>query len=128
MKPLTYYIDNPSVRVFQTFAGETLENLDELEAWDIITVLCQSAALANLNDETTLDIPNAILALSESVQISGEVRQTLNALHGFPAIQVNQLMAAILQVAFDVDQLETHEQTDPLESMLSGLNSMFDRH
>lgn len=106
MKPLTFYIDTPSVRVFQTFAGETLENLDELEAWDIITVLCQSAALANLNDETTLDIPNAILALSESVQISGEVRQTLNALHGFPAIQVNQLMAAILQVAFDVDQLE----------------------
>ncbi len=102
-KPLTYYVDTPSVRVFQTFAGESLDKLDELEAWDIITVLAQAISLANINDETNIDIFNAILALSESVEISDNARTTLTALHGFPAAQVNALMMGILAVAFEED-------------------------
>ena len=102
-KPLTYYIDTPSVRVFQTFAGETLEKLDELEAWDVVTVLCQAASLANQYDQIAIDIPEAIEALAHDVALS-EISQTcLNALHGFPAAQVNLLMIGILGVAFEGD-------------------------
>lgn len=107
MKPLTYYIDTPSVRVFQTFAGDTLENLDQYEVWDIITLLCQAAALANLNNETTIDPIAANKHLAE-VELSDEATKCAQALKGFPTHQVNQLMAAILQVAFDVDQLEVN--------------------
>ena len=62
-KTLTYYVDSPSVRVFQEFAGESLDKLDEYEAWDIVTILCQAVSLANLNDETTIDIHNALLMM-----------------------------------------------------------------
>jgi hypothetical protein len=47
IRPLTSSVNTPSVRIFQQFAGESLENLDEYEAWDIITALCQSASLAS---------------------------------------------------------------------------------
>jgi hypothetical protein len=102
-KPLTYYIDTPSVRIFQEFAGESLDKLDELEAWDVITVLSQAVSLANLNDETTIDIPNALLALHDSVIPSGNCKKCLKALDGFPAAQVNLLMMGILAVAFEED-------------------------
>lgn len=100
MKPLTCYIDTPSVRTFQTFAGDTLEKLDQYEVWDIITVLCQAVSLANQCKQVKIDTPEAIEALSDDLGISVEAEECLNALNGFPAIQVNQLMAAILQVAF----------------------------
>ena len=99
-KPLTYYIDTPSVRVFQTFAGESLDNLDVYEAWDVITVLCQAASLANQYDQITIDIPEAIECLG--MDISDDCEKCLNALHGFPAKQVNALMVGILSVAFEV--------------------------
>jgi hypothetical protein len=102
-KPLTYYIDTPSVRIFQEFAGESLDNLDVYEAWDVITVLSQAVSLANLNDETTLDIPHALLALSESVVPSDNCKKCLKALHGFPSGQTNALMMGILAVAFEED-------------------------
>ncbi len=124
MKPLTYYIDTPSVRVFQTFAGDTLEKLDQFEVWDIITLLCQAVALANLNDWTTID-PAAANALLPEVELSDDATECVQALKGFPTIQVNQLMAAILQVAFDVDQLETSEPEHQGEAILDGLNRMF---
>jgi hypothetical protein len=103
MKPLTYYIDTPSVRVFKSFAGETLEKLDVLEAWDIITVLCQAASLANQYDQIAIDIPEAIEALAHDVALSDNCVECLNALHGFPTAQVNLLMIGILGVAFEGD-------------------------
>ena len=101
-KPLTYYIDTPSVRVFQAFAGESLENLDEYEAWDIITVLSQAVSLANLNDESTIDIHNSILMLGAEFSISANAKTCLKALHGFPIDLVSGLMIGILSVAFEV--------------------------
>jgi hypothetical protein len=103
MKPLTFYIDTPSVRIFQEFAGESLDKLDELEAWDVITFLSQAVSLANLNDEVTIDIPNAFLALHYSVIPSNNCRKCLKALDGFPVAQVNALMIGILAVAFEED-------------------------
>lgn len=101
-KPLTYYVDSPSVRVFQEFAGESLDKLDQFEAWDIITVLCQAVAISTANDQLTIDIPEAIecldLALSENCQ------ECLNALDGFASNKVNALMLGILAVAFDGDE------------------------
>ena len=101
-KPLIYYVDSPSVRVFQEFAGDSLSNLNEYEAWDVITVLSQSVSLANLNDETTIDIPNALLMLGTDLQVSPHARKCLKALDGFPANNVNALMVGILSVAFEV--------------------------
>jgi hypothetical protein len=102
-KPLTYHCDTPSVRIFQEFAGESLDNLDEYEAWDIITVLSQAVSLANLNNETTIDIPNALLCLSNDLLPSEKCKKCLKALDGFPAAQVNALMIGILAVAFEED-------------------------
>lgn len=100
-KPLTYFVDSPSVRVFLEFAGESLENLNEIDAWDIVAVLSQAIALATLDDCPTIDIPSTILGLSESLELSGEARKALKALHGFPCKQVNALMIGIISVAFD---------------------------
>lgn len=102
-KPLTYFVDTPSVRVFQTFAGESLDKLDQYEAWDVITVLSQAASLANQYDQSTIDIPEAIEALSHDVSLSDNCQECLDALEGFPANQVNALMSGILSVAFEVD-------------------------
>jgi hypothetical protein len=100
-KPLTYYIDTPSVRVFQTFAGDTLEKIDQLEAWDIITVLSQAASLANINDWGTIDIEVALDTLDTDIEVSKNCYECLKALQGFPAAQVNLLMMGILGVAFE---------------------------
>lgn len=100
-RPLTYYIDTPSIRVFQEFAGESLDKLDQFEAWDIITALCQAVASATANDEITIDIPEAIEALD--LAITDKTQECLDALDGFPASQVNALMLGILAVAFEVD-------------------------
>ena len=101
-KPLTFYIDSPSVRVFQEFAGESLDNLDEYEAWDIVTILCQAVSLANLNDEKAIDIPNALLMLGTDLQVSPHAKNCLKALDGFPIDLVSGLMVGILSVAFEV--------------------------
>jgi hypothetical protein len=98
-KPLTYYVDSPSVRVFQEFAGESLDKLDEYEAWDVITVLSQAVASATANDEITIDIPEAIEALD--LAISDKTQECLDALNGFPTNKVNALMLGILSVAFE---------------------------
>ena len=101
-KPLTFYIDSPSVRVFQEFAGESLDKLDEYEAWDVITALCQAASLASQYDQSTIDIHETIEVLGDDMGFSDHCKKCLEALHGFPASQVNALMAGILAVAFDV--------------------------
>ena len=101
-KPLTYFVDTPSVRVFQEFAGESLDKLDEYEAWDIVTILCQAVSLANLNDEKAIDIPNALLMLGTDLQVSPHAKTCLKALDGFPIDLVSGLMVGILSVAFEV--------------------------
>ena len=101
-KPLTYFVDTPSVRVFQTFAGESLEKLDQTEAWDIITVLAQAVSIANINDWVTIEIEVALLALDTDVEVSEDCYNCLKALQGFPTAQVNALMIGILSVAFEV--------------------------
>ena len=101
-KPLTYFVDTPSVRVFQTFAGESLEKLDQTEAWDIITVLAQAVSIANINDWVTIEIEVALSALDTDVEVSGNCYNCLKALQGFPTAQVNALMIGILSVAFEV--------------------------
>jgi len=101
-KPLTFYIDSPSVRVFQEFAGESLGKLDEYEAWDVITALCQAASLASQYEQATIDIHETIEALGDDIGFSDHCKKCLEALHGFPASQVNALMVGILAVAFDV--------------------------
>lgn len=98
---MTYFIDTPSVRVFQEFAGESLDKLDQFEAWDVITVLCQAVSLANQYDQVTIDIPEAIEALSHDVSLSDNCQECLNALDGFPTNKVSALMIGILSVAFD---------------------------
>ena len=101
-KPLTYFVDTPSVRVFQTFAGESLEKLDQTEAWDIITVLSQAVSIANINDWVTIEIEVALSALDTDVEVSEDCYNCLKALQGFPTAQVNALMIGILSVAFEV--------------------------
>ncbi len=103
-KPLTYFVSTQSVRVFQEFAGESLDKIDALEAWDIITVLCQAASLANQYDQVTIDIPEAIEALSHDVALSDKSQECLDALDGFSANQVKALMLGILSVAFEGDE------------------------
>jgi len=100
-KPLTFYIDTPSVRVFQEFAGESLEKLDQTEAWDIITVLAQAVSIANINDWVTIEIEVALSALDTDVEVSEDCYNCLKALQGFPTEQVNALMIGILSVAFE---------------------------
>ena len=100
-KPLTFYIDSPSVRVFQQFAGESLEKLDQTEAWDVITVLSQAVSIANINDWVTIEIEVALSALDTDVEVSGNCYNCLKALQGFPTAQVNALMIGILSVAFE---------------------------
>lgn len=100
-KPLTYYIDTPIVRVFQEFAGESLNKIDAIEAWDVITVLCQAASLANQYDHRLIDVPEAIEALSQDLELSDKALECLKALDCFPVNQVHALMGGILSVAFE---------------------------
>lgn len=102
-KPLTYYIDNSFVRGFQEDAGESLDYFDAYEVWDLITILCQSAAIANQDDSDTLNIQGAIEILSE-VTLSHNCAHCIKALEGFPAKHVNALMLGLLSVAFDGDE------------------------
>lgn len=103
MKTLTDHIDTPSIRVFQEFAGESLDKLDMYEGWDIITVLSQAVSLANRWDYEKIDIPEAIDALNHDVSLSDNCLVCLKALDGFPANKVNALMLGILAVAFEED-------------------------
>ena len=100
-KPLIAYVDTPSVRVFQEFAGESLDKLDQYEAWDVITVLSQAVSLANRWDYASIDIPEAIDLLNHDVSLSDNCLVCLKALNGFPANKVNALMLGILAVAFE---------------------------
>jgi hypothetical protein len=102
-KPLTYFVDTPSVRVFLSFAGETLDNLTVYDAWDVITILCQAACGASINNSETLDIPQAIDCLDHDLDISEDCEKCVKSLDGFPASQVNALMMGILAVAFEED-------------------------
>ena len=101
-KPLTFYVNTPSVRIFQQFAGESLENLDEYDVWDIVMILCQAASLASMSEQSMIDIPEAIEALGDEMEFRDHCKKCLDALHGFPASQVNALMVGILAVAFGI--------------------------
>jgi hypothetical protein len=99
MKKITDYIDTPSVRVFQTFAGESLEKLNQFEVWDIITVLCQALSDAHASDFRVIATDGLVEMLN--LEISDGAQQCLKALNGFPEYQVNKLMGALLTVAFE---------------------------
>lgn len=98
MKPLTYYCDTKAVRVFQTFAGESLEKLTIHDVWDLITVLAQSACKASLDGTQTISTTDLVDNLN--LTVSGEAEQCIKALNGFPLNQVNQLMLGIVAVGF----------------------------
>lgn len=98
MKPLTYYCDTHAVQVFQTFAGESLENLTMHDAWDIVTVLSQSACKASLNGESMIETIDMVDDLN--LIVSEEAEECIKALNGFPLNQVNQLMLGIVAVGF----------------------------
>lgn len=103
MKKITDFIDTPSVRVFQTFAGESLEKLDQFEVWDIVTVLCQAVASANLPITSSTFIQTKGLAEMMELGASEDAQTCINALDHFPTDQVNKLMGALLAVAFEED-------------------------
>jgi len=102
IKPLIFYANTPSVRIFQQYAGESMERLDQYDVWDIITVLCQAVALANMVEVETIDIPETIEALGDEMEFRDHCKKCLDALNGFPTSQVNTLMVGILAVAFEV--------------------------
>ena len=98
MKTITDYINTPSVRVFQTFAGESLDELSQFDAWDIITVLSQAVSDATASDFDKISTCKMSMILN--LQVSDRANKCLHALDGFPANQVNRLMAAIIAVGF----------------------------
>jgi hypothetical protein len=98
---LTDYLDTPSVRVFQTFAGESLDELSQFEAWDIVTVLCQAVSDANASDFDKISTCKMPMMLN--LQVSDRANKCIHALDGFPTDQVNRLMKAILAVGFEED-------------------------
>jgi hypothetical protein len=101
MRKIIDYIDTPSVRVFQTFAGESLENLNQFEVWDIITVLCQALSDAHASDFRVIATDGLVEMLN--LEISDGAHHCLKALNKFPENQVNALMKGLLEVAFEDD-------------------------
>ena len=100
-KTLISYVDVPSVpfvRSFQGFAGENLENLYKCDVWDIVTVLCQAASLAESIAEDTIDISEILEADDLELYPSKLCEKCLKTLKGFPLNQVKALMSGILSV------------------------------
>ena len=97
-KPLISYVDTPSVRVFQGFAGENFENLYKCDVWNIITVLCSAASLADAMAEDAIDISEIIDAEDFDLYPSKLCEKCLKTLEGFPLNQVKALMSGILSV------------------------------
>ena len=98
-RPITYYIDTPSIRVFQAFAGGSLEHLDPIEVWNIHFALMHAALIANDKNSPSLDIEFALKDLD--IVPSEKAQKCLLALNGFPIAQINQLVAGMLQISAD---------------------------
>ena len=100
-KPLISYVDEssvPFVQAFQEIAGENLENLYKCDVWNIITVLCQAAALAESFAEDEIDISEILNAEDFDPCPSKLCEKCLKTLEGFPLHQVKALMVGILSV------------------------------
>lgn len=100
VKPLTYYVDTPSVHNFLEVAGENLENLDKYDAWDIVTILCQATSLGDLDDEPVIDINYTLLYLD--LEMSEHCLDCLKTLDCFPIHLISSLTVGILSVAFEI--------------------------
>ena len=99
--PLTSYVDNPSVplvQAFQEIAGDNLENLDKCEVWDIITVLCSAASLAESFAEDSIEISEITNDEDFDLHPSKLCEKCLETLEGLPLDQVNPLMIGLLSV------------------------------
>lgn len=101
-KPLTYYLENSFVKNFQSLAGESLENLNKSEAWDIIIVLCHAASFSNQFSMKTIDIDSTVTAIDYHLELSKNCSECLYTLDEFPTNQVNALMKGIISVVFEV--------------------------
>jgi len=100
-RTLTSYVNDssvPFVRSFQGFAGENLENLYKCDVWNIITVLCLSASLAESIAEDSIDISEIINGEDFNLYPSKLCEKCLVTLKGFPLNQVKALMSGILSV------------------------------
>ena len=100
-RTLISYVNAPSVpfvRSFQGFAGENLENLYKCDIWDIITILCQAASLAESFAYDVIDISEIIDADDFDLYPSKLCEKCLKTLEGFPLNQVKALMSGILSV------------------------------
>ncbi len=98
MLKITDYLDTPSVRVFQTFAGESLENLTEYDVWDLVTVIAQALSDAHVSGFNVISTDGLVEMLN--LEVSDSAQQCINALDKFPENQVNRLMGVVLTVAF----------------------------
>ena len=92
-------LDESFVHAFQGFAGENLENLNKCDVWDIITVLCQAASLAESMAEDSIDISEIIDGEYFDLHPSKLCEKCLKTLGGFPLGEVNALMIGILSVS-----------------------------
>ena len=91
-------LDESFVHSFQGFAGENLENLNKCDVWDIITVLCSAASLAESFAEDSIEISEIINAEDFDLHLSKLCEKCLGTLNGFPLGEVNALMIGILSV------------------------------
>ena len=89
----------PFVQAFQGFAGDNLENLYKCGVWDVVTVLCQAASLAESFAEDKIDISDITNAEDLDLDLSKLCEKCLKTLEGFPLNQVNDLMIGILSVS-----------------------------
>ena len=99
MKTLTDYIDTPSVRIFQAFAGDTLDKLDRCEVADVITVLVQAHSDAETQDFSKISTSG--LAGFLGLEISELTGELLKALEGFPTDKTYQLVLALIMVGLE---------------------------
>ena len=101
-RPLISYVDGPSVpfvQAFQELAGENLEKLYKCDVWDVVTVLCQSASLAESFSEESIEISEIINDEDFNLYPSKLCEKCLGTLERFPLNQVNDLMIGILSVS-----------------------------
>ena len=89
----------PFVRSFQGFAGENLENLYKCGVWDVVTVICQAASLAESFAEDKIDISEILNAEDLDLDLSKFCEKCLKTLERFPLGDVNALMIGILSVS-----------------------------
>ena len=100
-RTLTSYVDKssvPFVQAFQKFAGENLENLYKCDVWDIITVLCQAASLAESFTGDSIEVSEITNAEDFELYPSKLCEKCLKTLEGFPLHQVKALMIGLLSV------------------------------